>query len=436
MQEAPRSGGLSAFRGPWFLVAVGFAALAVSFSVRAVLGLAMPAIGLQLGWSRSFLSGVGALALVVMALAAPFAGRAIDTRGARLLLAGGLVLIAIGSTVVALASTSLAFTIGFGIISAIGFAGVGTNVLAAAIAQRFQTRRGLATGIGTAGATAGQLLVVPIVALLMQKMSWRYSFLALALIGLLLAVLAFALLPSGARLQSSSVQQAPQDQSLRANVGALLRSRAFHILFWSFLICGLTTTGVIETHLLPYASFCGFPPLPSALAYGVLSAANMICMALAGYLSDRVNRPLLLALIYLVRAASFFLLLHIAPDIRLLYLFAVLFGAVDYSTVPVTVGLAAGHLGMRRLGLALGLISSGHALGAAIGALAGGLLYDAVGSYGWLWSGALALSMLAGLLVLSLDDKPRNPVGADRYFDSGSRIRRSTAASSRPPVAW
>jgi predicted MFS family arabinose efflux permease len=397
-----------ASRNPWLLVAVGFTALAVSFSVRAVLGLAMPAIGRELGWSRGFLSSVGALALVVMSMTAPFAGRLIDIRGPRLLISGGLLAIALGAALVAVASSPLAFALGFGVVGAVGFAAVGTNVLAAAIAQRFEARRGLATGIGTAGATAGQLLVVPLVAVLMQSLSWRYSFMALAVIGVVLAVLAFRLLPIGPRADGSAQGPKADDESLASDAAALLRIPAFHVLFWSFLLCGFTTTGVIETHFLPYASLCGFPPLPSALAYGVLSAVNMAGMTLAGYLTDRVNRPFLLGSIYLLRAASFYLLLHVAPDIRLLYLFAALFGAVDYSTVPVTVGLVASHVGMRRLGLALGFISGGHALGGAFGALAGGWLFDAVGAYRWLWMGSVGLSVVAGLLVFSLKDRPES----------------------------
>lgn len=132
----------------------------------------------------------------------------------------------------------------------------------------------------------------------------------------------------------------------------------------------------------------------------------MAGMALAGYLSDRINRPVFLASIYVLRGACFLLLLYVAPDIRLLYLFVVLFGLVDYSTVPITVGLAVSHLGMRRIGLAMGLISSGHALGGAAGALLGGLLFDALGNYAWLWTGCMALSIMAGLLVLTLKDKP------------------------------
>jgi hypothetical protein len=64
-------------------------------------------------------------------------------------------------------------------------------------------------------------------------------------------------------------------------------------------------------------------------------------------------------------------------------------------------------------------------VGGAIGALAGGMLFDAVGTYGWLWTGVLALSILAGLLVFSLKNHPDSdhpdgrsyapvPVEADR----------------------
>lgn len=393
---------------PWLLVLVGFAALAVSFSVRAVLGLAMPVIEGDLGWSRSFLSSVGALALVVMGFAAPFAGRIIDESGPRLLMTGGLIAIAVGSGLVALTSSSMIFAVGFGFIAAVGFAAVATNVVASTIAKNLEEGRGLATGIGTSGATAGQLIVVPIVALLIQTATWRYGFGALAVIALMLALLTYFALPRSKRTPHVHPEAAPRG-SMTAGIDALLRIPAFHILFWSFLICGFTTTGVIETHLLPYASFCGFPPLPSATAYGVLSAVNLGGMVLAGFLTDRVHRPTLLGVIYLVRAVSFVLLLHVVPDIRLLYVFVVLFGLVDYSTVPVTVGLATSHLGVERIGLAMGLISGGHALGGALGAFAGGLLFDVSGAYDLLWIGSLALSVMAGLMAFTLSDKPTKP---------------------------
>ena len=163
---------------------------------------------------------------------------------------------------------------------------------------------------------------------------------------------------------------------VKHDLAKLAVSPAFYLLFFSYLICGYTTSGVIETHLLPYASFCGFAPLPSATAYGVLSAVNLIGMIGVGWLTDRMNRPLLLGIIYLIRGLTFWLLLNVGTSYETLILFAVVFGVVDYSTVPVTTSLVASHLGLRIVGLVMGLLTAGHQLGAAAGAALGGYFFE------------------------------------------------------------
>ena len=166
---------------------------------------------------------------------------------------------------------------------------------------------------------------------------------------------------------------------------------------------------MIETHFLPYAAFCGFGPVPSATAYGVLSAVNMLGMIGAGWLADRMNRVALLAAIYLLRGLTFVILMNVGADYEMLMLFALLFGAVDYATVPVTASLVASHLGLRVMGLAMGLIAAGHAIGAALGAFMGGYLFDLGQHYDGLWLGSLALAFGAGLMVLLLRDRPAPP---------------------------
>ena len=152
------------------------------------------------------------------------------------------------------------------------------------------------------------------------------------------------------------------ETGLVRDVWAIMKMPAFQILFWSFFLCGFTTSGVIETHFLPYASFCGFGPIPSATAYGLLSAVNLVGMILVGWLTDRVNRPLLLGAIYLIRGVTFVVLVNVGADLELLFLFAIIFGLVDYSTSPVTASLVASHIGLRVMGLAFGLISAGTRL--------------------------------------------------------------------------
>ena len=174
---------------PWLLVGFGFLALAITFSARATLGLVMPLLMQEFGWSRSFISGAAAATLLVMALTAPFAGHAADRYGVRATLTGGLLLVGTGCLVVATAGSPIVFLLGFSGLAAIGFGFVATHVVSTAIARVFDARRGLATGIATSGATGGQFLIVPLIAVLLATLSWRWAFLAAGIACLTLAPL-------------------------------------------------------------------------------------------------------------------------------------------------------------------------------------------------------------------------------------------------------
>ena len=191
------------------------------------------------------------------------------------------------------------------------------------------------------------------------------------------------------------------------DVRYLFSKPAFYLLFFSFFICGITSLGIVETHFMPYAALCGFPPVPTATAYGLLSAFNLVGMIVAGWLSDRVNRVSLLASIYFIRGLSFFLLVGTGASYEVLIAFAMLFGLVDYATVPVTVSLAASHLGARVLGLAMGLITCGHQLGSATGAFVGGFLFDTAANYSTMWLAGVWTAMgAAGLALLIFRTTP------------------------------
>lgn len=392
---------------PWFVVWLGFAALALAYSIRALLGLAMPVWDQAGLWSQGWSSAAGSVALLWMGFSAPVLGVLLGRFGLRNLCISGLLLLAATCTVIALNEHPWIFMLAFGFAGGIAFGILSTNVIATAVAWSFRARRGLATGISTAGATAGQFLIVPLAAAMLMHIDWRWSFVTLAL-GCTL------LLPLAWRLPAVSLQ--PHDESharrftLLEDLAFLVRSRPFHLLFWSFTICGYTTSGVIETHLLPYASYCGIPPVPSATAYGVLSAVNFLGMTAAGWMADRFDRVRLLAAIYFVRALAFVVLMQIGTSVEILLVFAVAFGAVDYSTVPITVSLAATHLGLRRLGIVVGFISMGHQVGGALGALFGGLTFDLLRDYSLVWQSSAALAALAAVLVARLgrDDRRGN----------------------------
>jgi predicted MFS family arabinose efflux permease len=388
------------------VVALGFLALALAFSARAALGLAMPIWESELGWSRGHVSNVAAVALLVMAAVAPVSGLILDRKGLRFTLLLGLMAVFISCVVISIAESVWVLLIGFGVIGGVGFGIIATHVVASAVARVYPEKVGFASGIATSGSTAGQFLIVPLIAFIFASFSWRWGFVGIA-VGVACLIPFVWWVPSDKPTKEpSEASSANSSSDLKSTIKTLFSTPVFHLLFWSYVICGYTTTGVIETHLMPYASFCGFKPIPSATAYGLLSAVNLLGMIGVGWLTDKMNRPLLLGCIYIIRGLTFWMLLNIGTSYETLLLFAVVFGVVDYSTVPVTASLVASHIGLKVMGLTMGLLSAGHSIGAAIAASLGGYFFDKDATYDLIWMSSIALAIIAGVLVFLIRDNP------------------------------
>jgi len=394
-------------RQPWIVVGIGFVVLACSFAARSILGLTMPSLEADLGWSRSLISTGAAVALVVMAIVAPIVGNLVDRFGARLMLSIGLGMIGLGMVGAAVMTEPWQFFLLFGLLAGIGFGTAANHVVSTVVSRRFERNRGLAVGAATSGSTGGQLIVMPVLAFMLAAFDWRWAYLGLAATCFVLIPLVWTAsrpAPAGITTVGIGGRLGSGLEPLGVRLRELARDRTFMLLFAGFFICGITTTGVIETHLLPYAAACGFPPLEGATAYGLLSAFNVAGMVLAGLLTDRMHRPLLLGIIYILRGFTFIVLMQIVDDLPLLIIFAVAFGLVDYSTLVVTAHIVASHIGVRKMGLAMGILSSSHSIGGAIGAFAAGYLFDLFAQYDWVWIASILLAILAGFLSFGIKE--------------------------------
>jgi MFS family permease len=383
----------------WTIVGVGFFALAISFSARSSLSQVMAPLQDEMGWSRSTVSAAAALAQIFMAITSPIVGNLVDRFGPRFLLSAGLTAVGGGVLLASGAQVPWQFYLAYSVIAGIGFGTAATHLVSTIVGLTFSRSRGLAIGIATSGATVGQFVFIPILGRVLATTDWRTSYMALGIAVLAFAPIALAVIrpPSAATVARRKAQVA---EPMAVRLAYLMRSPTFHLLFWSYFICGVTTSGVIEAHLIPYSVFCGFTVPESSDAFGILMVFNLAGMILAGWLADRMNRPLLLGTIYMARGLSFFILLMLVedPSYQTLIAFAAIFGLFDYATVPVTASIAASHLGLRIMGLTMGLLTAGHALGGAVGAQLGGVIFDLFATYAWTWWIALGAALLAGLL--------------------------------------
>ena len=139
----------------------------------------------------------------------------------------------------------------------------------------------------------------------------------------------------------------------------------------------------------------------------MLATFSAIGMIGYGALSDRFHRPLLLASVYFLRAFCFVLLMYIAGDTPLLFIFATVFGIFDFATFPIIANLVATNIGLRIMGLTMGLLFAFHSVGGAMGSFIGGWLFDSFSQYDWLWILSFALALAAAFLSLLIPE-PRS----------------------------
>lgn len=403
----------------WTVIAVCFVALCTVFSARTSLGLMMPFWEVDPGWSRSLAASAGSMVLILMAVSSPIAGLLIDRFGPGVVCFGGLLFAGVGLLATSTGGDAWQLFVFYSLLVGVGSGAVAMPMVSAVAARYFTVNQGLANGIGFSGATGGQLLAVPTLGVLVTAIGWRGTYVALGSTILAIAIVAFFAFRGDRAADGVRPARRAAPEPLAARLRFLFTNRTFVLLLAGFTICGFTTAGVIEVHFMPYAAYCGFLPTESATAYGVHGAGNLVGVILSGFLADRMHRPRLLAGIYFVRSTLFVLLLFVAGSLPLLFLFTALFGLLNFATLPVIANLVATNVGVRVIGLAMGLIFAGHWLGAAIGSFLGGQIYAAMARYDWVWIIALGLAVLAGLLTLGVPESrnatpaaPPQPVAA------------------------
>ena len=386
-------------RKGWVIVFALFLMLSIIITARNSLGLMMPFWKDDLGWSYKFVSTASALMLLTMAVVAPIVGSVIDRFGSRKMYAGGMTAIGLMLIGCSFMTAPWQLIVLFSLIGGTAFAAMAPSLVSTTVSHYFRERLGLATSLATSGSTGGQFAIMPLLAYLVTTLSWRTSYMLAGIAVLVTAVIVSLLI--GREAPRPRPAPGPGGPTSRFGVlGHLARMPTFWLLGGGFFICGFTTAGVIKVHLIPYAVSCGFAPVQSATAYGVLSLFSLIGMILYGWLSDRFHRPALLASCYFVRAFTFVLLLYVAGNTPLLYIFAILFGIFDYATFPIVASLVATHIGRHIMGLTMGLIFALHSVGGALGSFMGGYLYDLFARYDWVWIVSVALAFAAALLSI------------------------------------
>jgi len=397
----------------WIVAAVALVALVGAAGFRATPGVLIDPLQAEFGWQRGTISSAVSINLLLYGLTAPFAAALMDRFGMRAVVTGALLLVAAGSGLTVFMTAPWQLIACWGVLIGLGTGSMAMVFVATVTSRWFAARRGIVTGVLTAGGAAGQLVFLPVLAQLTHAYGWRSAAVtvcvaALAVVPLVVLFLRdhpsdVGLAPYGAAEPVPKVVSTGAARRALGSLAVAARTRVFWLLAGGFAICGASTNGLVGTHFIPAAHDHGMPETTAASLLALVGVFDVVGTIFSGWLTDRVDSRLLLGTYYGLRGCSLLVLpsLFARTAHPSMLVFIIFYGLDWVATVPPTVTLCREHFGMSGP-VVFGWVFASHQIGAAIAAVTAGVVRDQLGDYAAAWYGAGALCLVAAVLSIRI----------------------------------
>lgn len=336
--------------------------------------------------TRSQITGVYSLFMLVNGLAGPIAGAVFDKLGARASYCSGLTLL--GGALIASGSATAIwhYYVAFGLAAGLGVSMLGMVSANALLSRWYQARLGTVIGITYAATGLGTLLMAPIAQLLINAQGWRSAYLTMGGTLLVLACVT-ALAPLTRMWHGSSEWRARRSAHDAAtgggwNVATAARSKSFWALMLVYFFTSLASFSVSPQSVAAMVE-AGITPLTAASAFGICGMLSLIGNASIAPLVDRFGQRISITLSYLGTIIGILCLAALPsnPSLILVYGWVILFGINQGTRGPIISTLAATLFAGGGVGRIYGTIALGMGVGAATGSWLSGVLHDVTGAY-------------------------------------------------------
>lgn len=397
------------------IAGISFAALVGAAGFRATPGALVDPLQTEFGWSTGTIGFAMSVNLALYGVTAPFAAALMDRFGVRRVTAGAMALIALGSGLTVFMTLPWQLVMLWGVMVGLGAGSISLGFVATIATRWFVERQGLVTGILSAGGATGSLVFLPLVAWLAGTAGgWRTAAIVISLAAFAtvpLVLVFFRETPAELGIPPYGGDKIvppprPSGNAARNAIEGLkgaARTRPFWLLAAGFAICGATTNGLVHTHFIPAAHDHGMPTVTAATLLALIGLFDLIGTILSGWLTDRVDPRILLAIYYTLRGVSLLILPQLFSEeiTGFMILFVIFYGLDFIATVPPTIALCREHFGMSAP-IVFGWVFASHQVGAAIAATAAGITRDSFGDYAPAWYFAGLLSVFAALLSMKI----------------------------------
>lgn len=368
-------------RQGWIIVASLFVVLLLVFgSGYNTGGLFFPHLLKHFGWTRTKLSTLGGMALPLSAgLSAPLIGWLLDRVEARIVMVGG---VAMTAAAFLLASRANSFAPMFTAYVILGV-GIGAATLlpcSLVIANWFGARRGLAMGLAFAGTSLGGAAMTMVGSYAIGLGGWRAGYVTLAVPMLVIVIPLIVFVVRTRPPQAAGVSVSQATAALPGlELAEALRTRSFWMIAGTQFLFAAVASGAglhLIAHLIGLGYTASFAAAMMSLIY-VFAAVGKLTMGLA---ADRVSARSALTFNFVLAGAGMLLIFGAGRGV-VLAPFVLIFGLTLGAPLVLIPMLVAESLGLRRFGSIGGIAGVFNTIGAFVGPVGAGAIFDHLGSY-------------------------------------------------------
>ena len=374
-------------RRAWVVVWATFVCLAVIFGVSYSFAAFFENFAKEFAAQRADVSWIFGLCGLVYFVLGAGGGMLADRWGPRMVCMTGMVFIAMGLFLTSLAQSLTTVYLSYGLLVGLGIALVYTPSIAC-VQPWFNKRRGLASGIASAGVGAGTLILPVVVSYLLIEVNWREALQLMSAGVLLIGLTAGFLLKRAPNLSGSTSGQLPG-----LTLSATLKTPSFKWLYMGTLL-GAPVMFVPFAHISAAARDAGVPDAQAVGLVGLIGIGSLVGRFAIGWLADRMGRIKTLMLMQGLMGLSY-LVWAGAQDPWMFAVFALWFGLSYGSIVSLLPAICMDLFGGRAVSAIIGTLYTGAALGNLLGPVLAGQVFDMTQSYALVIWITLCISALA-----------------------------------------
>jgi MFS family permease len=387
----------------WTIVGVGIVVTCVGFGAMVSLTVFLAPIAEAMGWSRTGISTAALINWLCMGLGGFVWGALSDRFGTRAVVLTGGVLLGLGLVTASQTTSLVQFQLVFGVIVGLA-AGSFYTPLTATTARWFTRHRSLAVALVSAGVSVGSAILGPLARWLITTYDWRFAMLVIGDI-VWLVVIPAAFLVREPPASASTVARGATARPDGLTVAQAVRTPQFAAIALTYFACCAAHSGPIF-HMVTNAIDHGVAAMAAATVLSAASLASLGGKVICGLVADRVGAKRVLVTGLALQAVAVSLYLF-TGDLTSFYALSLMFGFAYGGVMPLYAILVREYFGERIMGAVFGAVAFVSTVGMALGPWVGGRLYDAFGSYAWLFIGSAAIGLGAVAIALTFKSPRR-----------------------------